>query len=235
MNFDPVAFALGPQGVAVATQGNSDGGGGASVAAAVVSSLIGEDTVTVEPLSVTANGTYTAPTGKAYSPVTVNVSGGTKTLQNSGWVQSYEDYVEMDGNTITFKAGSTSHSLYIAPPSVVRGNTRFLPEDVLIIAFTVKELNNRFSMNMANASNWTTESETELMTVSTGNAYTKSTGSDILTYTFSAASSYSGNLVLAPKKASDGSTLASASATIEITGMSFNGNLIFGSVTPPSA
>ena len=32
--------------------------------------------ITVEALSVTANGTYTAPTGKAYSPVTVNVSGG---------------------------------------------------------------------------------------------------------------------------------------------------------------
>lgn len=37
--------------------------------------------VTVEPLSVTANGTYTAPAGKAYSPVTVNVpsSGGSAT------------------------------------------------------------------------------------------------------------------------------------------------------------
>lgn len=32
--------------------------------------------ITVEALSVTQNGTYTAPTGKAYSPVTVNVSGG---------------------------------------------------------------------------------------------------------------------------------------------------------------
>ncbi len=32
--------------------------------------------ITVEPLSVTENNTYTAPTGKAYSPVTVNVSGG---------------------------------------------------------------------------------------------------------------------------------------------------------------
>lgn len=32
--------------------------------------------IEVEPLSVTQNGTYTAPTGKAYSPVTVNVSGG---------------------------------------------------------------------------------------------------------------------------------------------------------------
>lgn len=32
--------------------------------------------ITVEPLSVTTNATYTAPAGKAYSPVTVNVSGG---------------------------------------------------------------------------------------------------------------------------------------------------------------
>lgn len=32
--------------------------------------------IEVEPLSVTTNGTYTAPAGKAYSPVMVNVSGG---------------------------------------------------------------------------------------------------------------------------------------------------------------
>ena len=32
--------------------------------------------ITVNSLSVTSNGTYTAPTGTAYSPVTVNVSGG---------------------------------------------------------------------------------------------------------------------------------------------------------------
>lgn len=32
--------------------------------------------IVVDPLSVTDNGTYTAPTGHSYSPVTVNVSGG---------------------------------------------------------------------------------------------------------------------------------------------------------------
>lgn len=32
--------------------------------------------VTVSPLSVTTNGTYTAPSGEAYSPVTVNVPSG---------------------------------------------------------------------------------------------------------------------------------------------------------------
>ena len=36
----------------------------------------GGSSVTIEELNVTANGTYSAPTGKAYSPVNVNVSGG---------------------------------------------------------------------------------------------------------------------------------------------------------------
>jgi hypothetical protein len=50
MGFDPVSYLLGKQ---------AGGGGGGGV--------------TVEPLSVTENGTYTAPTGKAYSPVSVDV------------------------------------------------------------------------------------------------------------------------------------------------------------------
>ena len=40
--------------------------------------------VTVEPLSVTVNDVYTAPAGKAYSPVTVNVPGGGSTNILSG-------------------------------------------------------------------------------------------------------------------------------------------------------
>ena len=44
--------------------------------AELVVNVSGGGSVTVESLSVTQNGTYTAPTGKAYSPVTVNVSGG---------------------------------------------------------------------------------------------------------------------------------------------------------------
>lgn len=48
--FDPVSYALGTK---------ASGGGGGDI--------------TVEALSVTENGTTTAPTGKAYSPVTVNV------------------------------------------------------------------------------------------------------------------------------------------------------------------
>lgn len=39
----------------------------------------GGSSVTVEALTATENKTYTAPEGKAYSPVTVNVSGGGST------------------------------------------------------------------------------------------------------------------------------------------------------------
>lgn len=42
----------------------------------------GGSSVTVEPLTVTANGTQTAPSGKAYSPVTVNVPTPTPSLQS---------------------------------------------------------------------------------------------------------------------------------------------------------
>ena len=66
---------------APATGTATGGGGGGSVYQDAQGYLVLDDegggsSVTVEALSVTANGTYTAPTGTAYSPVTVNVSGG---------------------------------------------------------------------------------------------------------------------------------------------------------------
>ena len=39
------------------------------------------DAITVESKSITENGTYTAPAGKAYSPVTVNVEGDFTTAE----------------------------------------------------------------------------------------------------------------------------------------------------------
>ena len=44
--------------------------------ASVDVAVSGGSSISVEPLSVNSNGTYTAPSGTAYSPVTVNVSGG---------------------------------------------------------------------------------------------------------------------------------------------------------------
>lgn len=40
---------------------------------AAITAIPSGSSITVESLSVTSNGTYTAPSGKAYSPVTVNV------------------------------------------------------------------------------------------------------------------------------------------------------------------
>ena len=42
----------------------------------IIDSGGGGGDITVESLPVTENGTYTAPSGKAYSPVTVNVPSG---------------------------------------------------------------------------------------------------------------------------------------------------------------
>lgn len=61
--------------------------------------------ITVESLSVTANGTYTAESGKAYSPVTVNVASDFTTatvtitdnrVAGSGIIFSYPTYSEAD-------------------------------------------------------------------------------------------------------------------------------------------
>lgn len=68
--------------------------------------------IEVEPLSVTTNGTYTAPEGKAYSPVTVNVSGGsanidTKTVTASNYPVSIS-FSSMKGTPKAFFLRSTS-------------------------------------------------------------------------------------------------------------------------------
>lgn len=77
--------------------------------------------ITVEALSVTQNGTYTAPAGKAYSPVTVNVSGGgggtfgtiyiknelSSTIKVWGWGVDGNGNTVGDNNQVSITAGST--------------------------------------------------------------------------------------------------------------------------------
>ena len=79
--------------------------------------------ITTESLNVTENGTYTAPTGKAYTPVVVNVSGGgsiqtdTKTATASNYPTSLS-FTSMKGepkmftvrlNTQVSSSGSTTY------------------------------------------------------------------------------------------------------------------------------
>lgn len=63
----------------------------------------GGSSVTVEPLTVTSNGTQTAPSGKAYSPVTVNVPqpSGTMTIGISQNGTTAEDVTNYENASIT--------------------------------------------------------------------------------------------------------------------------------------
>lgn len=77
-NFDILAYLMGKQ---------AGGGGGGDI--------------TVVSKSVSANGTYTAPTGKAYSPVTVSVPAsavdtGTKSITSNGNNQDVVGYAAVD-------------------------------------------------------------------------------------------------------------------------------------------
>lgn len=66
--------------------------------------------IEVEPLSVTTNGTYTAPTGKAYSPVTVNVSGGSsknaQVVQQNNTRVASTSYTKACGDITVSKTGT---------------------------------------------------------------------------------------------------------------------------------
>ena len=68
-------------------------------------------TPTIESLSVTQNGTYTAPSGTAYSPVTVNVSGGGG--GDSAWTKVAETSYQVSTtstSTTTVATWATGHS-----------------------------------------------------------------------------------------------------------------------------
>lgn len=68
--------------------------------------------VSVEPLNVSANGTYTAPSGKAYSPVTVNVSGGGETTAS----QKDVNFIDYDG-TIRYSYTASEFANLTALPA----------------------------------------------------------------------------------------------------------------------
>ena len=94
-------------------QGTATGGGGAvwqDQDGYVHLSPDGSPPITVEALSVTQNGTYTAPTGKAYSPVTVSVSGGGGLEYESG---TWSPTNDSNHPTINFTNTHTTLPTYV--------------------------------------------------------------------------------------------------------------------------
>ena len=66
--------------------------------------------ITVEPLSVTQNGTYTAPSGKAYSPVSVSVSGG-----GGGVTEKQVNFIDYDGTILYSYTAQEANALTALP------------------------------------------------------------------------------------------------------------------------
>lgn len=90
----------------------------------------GGESVEVIPLAVNANGTYTAPEGKAYNPVTVSVSGSDSVLQQilAGTLQDFSD--ESSGTVYAFFLYKQPNLRNISFPNATRihlqlGNTNF--------------------------------------------------------------------------------------------------------------
>lgn len=87
---------------------------------------------TVEPLEVTANGTY-EESGKAYSPVTVNVSGGAS-LET---IQLDFDAINGDGVTNVKVQYMNENGQYVTDmPTVSRKTYTVAKHTVIIISFT---------------------------------------------------------------------------------------------------
>ena len=69
-----------------------------------INAISGGGTPTIQSLSVTQNGTYTAPSGvDGYSPVTVNVSGGDEPIPDDGKTRIFIHIAEgTPDNRLTF-------------------------------------------------------------------------------------------------------------------------------------
>lgn len=102
----------------------------------------GGESITVESLSVTENGTYTAQTGKAYSPVSVNVpsnvqqinpfpeGASTITLYNSNGVSVNSSSIDADGTgNLNISESSAGYEGMVIELNVTAGHTYIVSFD----------------------------------------------------------------------------------------------------------
>lgn len=87
----------------------------------------GSSEITIEPITITQNGTTTAPSGKAYSPITVNVP-----ASGSGSVTLYAWYSEEDRTYVHM-------NIEVSPKDLAdANNTKMLEYDTTERALVVK-------------------------------------------------------------------------------------------------
>lgn len=85
----------------------------------------GGSSVTVEPLTVTQNGTTTAPSGKAYSPVTTNVP-NSYGAADEGKVVNNGALVAQTAHAPVTQNGTIDTTLYNSVPINVQGNPNYV-------------------------------------------------------------------------------------------------------------
>lgn len=161
-----------------------------------------EDGASVEPLSVTANGTYTAPEGTAYSPVSVNVpSGGGASNYVSGVFNTGSD----TGTAITVDIPYTGTGYPIAAMVFVKGgmynNTeggdvnwynKVQNNAVGMFALSKTELNTAPTYTGNGSQNYAMVTKVSKNSNSSATQYTTSGGGRALTFgSANASSSYS--------------------------------------------
>lgn len=147
--------------------------------------------------------------------------GGSGTLEQSGWVKSLSGGATVSGNRVTLPSGSDTHNIQISPPGA-----KFAIGDEVTIAFTVVENWQRVTISWGGQTTASMTSKTGFVQRRQYNDYCDGTGSDVVTYSYLKAYN---NGSFSPST-STGSGSADAYATIDITGIKYNGTLIFGKV-----
>lgn len=152
-----------------------------------------------------------------------NGGGGSGTLEESGWVKSLDGGATLKGNTVTLPSGDVSHNMTLAP-----AGSSFKNGDVVVIAITVSSNYQQLTLNAGSSTYRTMTSATGLFASpsSSSGDYCRSTGDDVLTFTMKRDRS---NFSFAPTL-NGASGSADAYATISITGIKYNNELIFGKV-----
>ena len=104
-NVSATLYAIADKGVSIPLGANSDS------LATLVEQIQTGTSITVAPLSVTQNGTYTAPSGTAYSPVSVNVSGG-----GGGRAEKKQvNFIDYDGTILYSYTAAEANALTALP------------------------------------------------------------------------------------------------------------------------
>lgn len=150
-----------------------------------------------------------------------NGGGGSGTLEESGWVKQIEGSATVSGNRITLSSGNVTHSVRLAPP-----DASFAVGDELVVALTVVENWQQLNISGMGTSKANMTITTGFVQRSTYNEYCRGTGNDVITWTMKKTSNY---FYFSPVTNTSGGS-EDAYATIDITGIKYNGTVIFGKV-----